>query len=135
MNEDLYRYFIGRSDQSVNESVMIRRVDQQLRVTRHMIDQAALDPVKEASPKLFHYMTRYLSMMMLISSIFLLLSGTDENLQKKKELWKYLHDKDSRLYRRMKYRSLSAISNFPGYQGRKLTIRLYKLSQKIYKFN
>lgn len=135
MNLDLYRYFIGRSDQSVNEAVMIRRVDQQVRVTRHMIDKVDLDPVKEQNPKLFHYMTRYLSMMMLISSIFLLLSGTDESLEKKRELWAYLKEKDPKLYRRMKYRSLSAISNFPGYQGRKLTIRLYKLSQKIYKFN
>ena len=31
MDVDLYRYFIGRADQSVNESVMIGRVDQQLR--------------------------------------------------------------------------------------------------------
>lgn len=135
MNEDLYRYFIGRSDQSVNEAVMIKRVDQQLRVTRHMIDNVALDEVKQENPKLYHYMTRYLSMMMLISSVFLMLSGTAENLEKKKELWRYLKEKDSKLYRRMKYRSVSAVSNLPGYQGRKLTIRLYKLSQKIYKFN
>ena len=33
---DLYRYFIGRADQSVNESVMMGRVDQQLRVNYHM---------------------------------------------------------------------------------------------------
>ena len=27
MDLDLYRYFIGRADQSVNESVMVKRVD------------------------------------------------------------------------------------------------------------
>ena len=37
MDVDLYRYFIGRADQSVNESVMIGRVDQQVRVTELMI--------------------------------------------------------------------------------------------------
>ena len=37
MNLDFYRYFIGRADQSVNEQVMVKRVDQQLRVTRIMI--------------------------------------------------------------------------------------------------
>ena len=37
MDLDLYRYFIGRADQSVNENVMVKRVDQQLRVTKHMI--------------------------------------------------------------------------------------------------
>ena len=50
MNLDLYRYFIGRSDQSVNESVMVKRVDQQLRVTKHMIDCQDLD----TSPAVFH---------------------------------------------------------------------------------
>ena len=30
INVDFYRYFIGREDQSVNEQVMIRRIDQQL---------------------------------------------------------------------------------------------------------
>ena len=43
MDLDLYRYFIGRADQSVNESIMVKRVDQQLRVTRHMIDCQDLD--------------------------------------------------------------------------------------------
>ena len=36
MDLDLYRYFIGRQDQSVNEKAMVQRVDQQIRVTRLM---------------------------------------------------------------------------------------------------
>ena len=35
----------------------------------------------------------------------------------------------------MKYRSFSIVSNFPGYQGRKLSVSLYRLARKIYKFN
>ena len=38
LNIPFYRYFIGRADQSVNEQVMIRRVDQQIRVTKTMIN-------------------------------------------------------------------------------------------------
>ena len=38
MDVNFYRYFIGRNDQSVNEEVMIRRIDQQLLVNRLMID-------------------------------------------------------------------------------------------------
>ena len=37
LNVDFYRYFIGREDQSVNEKVMISRIDQQLFVTKSMI--------------------------------------------------------------------------------------------------
>ena len=63
MDLDLYRYFIGRANQSVNESVMVKRVDQQLRVTRHMIDCQDLDALK-GEKKLRAYMLHYLSMMM-----------------------------------------------------------------------
>ena len=87
MNEDLYRYFIGRDDQSVNEQVMIKRVDQQLRVTRIMLDFYSYDTLRSFEPKLGTYMLRYLSMMMMISSIFLIMSEEPENLEKKDKLW------------------------------------------------
>ena len=74
---DMYRYFIGREDQSVNENVMMGRIDQQLRVTREMIDAVRLpDDVPEK--RLERYMENYLSMMMCICSIFLRMIGTDE---------------------------------------------------------
>lgn len=38
MDEDLYHYFIGREDQSVQENVMIRRIDQALLVNRMLGD-------------------------------------------------------------------------------------------------
>ena len=38
LDVDFYRYFIGRDDQSVNERNMIARVDQQIFVTKEMID-------------------------------------------------------------------------------------------------
>ena len=38
LNVNFYRYYIGRADQSVNETVMIGRMDQQLRVNNLMID-------------------------------------------------------------------------------------------------
>lgn len=39
MNVDFYRYFIGREDQSVNEKVMIGRIDQQIKVNKLMIEE------------------------------------------------------------------------------------------------
>lgn len=38
LDVNFYRYFIGRADQSVNEAVMIRRIDQQIRVNKMMVD-------------------------------------------------------------------------------------------------
>ena len=56
MDLDLYRYFIGRADQSVNESVMAGRIDQQVRVTRHMIEAHDVLALKAVQPKLGRYM-------------------------------------------------------------------------------
>ena len=135
LDVDLYRYFIGRADQSVNEKVMVTRVDQQLRVTYQMIDSHNLRKVAAEHKKLARYMFNYLAMMMAISSIFLTIANTPEALGKKTQLWEYLRTVDAGIYHKMKYRAVSAFTNFPGYQGRKLSVRLYRLVRKIYKFN
>ncbi len=38
IDADLYRYYIGRDDQSVNESNMIKRIDQQIFVNKEMLE-------------------------------------------------------------------------------------------------
>lgn len=135
LDVDLYRYFIGRADQSVNETVMVGRVDQQLRVTYQMIDSHDLRVLTAEQPKLGRYMFNYLAMMMAISSIFLTIADTPECLGKKTQLWEYLRTVDTGIYHKMKYRAVSAFTNFPGYQGRRLSVGLYRLARKIYKFN
>ena len=135
LDVDLYRYFIGRADQSVNEKVMVTRVDQQLRVNYHMIDSHNLREVSAKYPKLGRYMFSYLAMMMSISSTFLTIDGSPEALGKKTQLWEYMRGVDSGLYHKMKYRAVSALTNLPGYQGRRLSVGLYRLARKIYKFN
>ena len=135
MDLDFYRYFIGRADQSVNEQVMVKRVDQQVRVTKLMIEAHDLRKVAAQHRRLSRYMFNYLAMMMTISSIFLLIDGSPAALGKKTELWEYMRTVDPAIYHKMKYRAISAVSNFPGYQGRKLSVSLYRLARRIYKFN
>ncbi|MBQ2014923.1 MAG: glycosyltransferase, partial [Peptococcaceae bacterium] len=75
LDVDFYHYFIGRDDQSVNEKVMIKRIDQQLRVNKLMIDYYDLsDKNMVTSKKLRQYMYNYLEIMMCVSSIMLILS-------------------------------------------------------------
>ena len=57
LDVDFYRYFIGRDDQSVNEEVMIRRIDQQIKVNKMMID--AYDLWKIPNKKQRKYMFNY----------------------------------------------------------------------------
>ena len=46
LDVDFYHYFIGREDQSVHEEVMIRRIDQALKVNRLMITGVDLTKVE-----------------------------------------------------------------------------------------
>lgn len=78
LNTDLYHYFIGREDQSVNEEILKQRIDQQIFVTKIVAGCVDLEEVKEKYPKLARYMTRNVSIMMAISSIHLLLIGSED---------------------------------------------------------
>ncbi len=133
MDVNLYHYFIGREDQSVNESIMISRIDQQLKVNRIMADCCDLSKVQPG--KLRRYMFNYLEIITTISSVLAIKSGTEENLQKKKELWEYLKKKDFALWLRLRAGFLGQGVNLPGKVGNKLTIAAYKLTQKFYGFN
>ena len=135
MDLDLYRYFIGRADQSVNESVMAGRIDQQVRVTEIMIDAHDVLAIKEIQPRLGRYLLNYLSMMLTISSVFSVIANTEQSLKLRGDMWNYLKNKDHALYRRCRYRATNLGTNIAGYQGRKLSVKLYRLARKIYKFN
>lgn len=130
---DLYRYYIGREDQSVNEKVMIGRVDQQIFVTKSMIDM--YDMRKITNKKLRHYMTNYLAIMMTVSSILLIRSKKPENLEKKKELWDYLKKHDYRTYWKIRYGILGQTMNLPGRPGRKISSLAYIVARRIVGFN
>ncbi len=133
MNVDLYRYFIGRVDQSVNEKNMIKRIDQQLYVTRTMIDMYSMRKI--SSRKLRNYMINYLAIMMTVSSIILIRSKTEENLEKKKALWKYLKEVDYRVYWKIRYSILGQTMNLPGNSGRKVSVLAYEVARRIIGFN
>ena len=133
MDVNLYRYFIGRADQSVNEQVMIRRIDQQLKITKIMIESHDLMQIK--SKKLQNYMVKYLSMMMTVSTVFLIKEGSDESLAKKEELWEYLKNYDKHLYKKIRSQILGRSMNLPGKFGRKIIEMGYNITRKIYGFN
>ena len=135
-NVDFYRYYIGRADQSVNESVMISRIDQQLKVNYLMIDEYKLSsPFQVQNRKLRHYMRNYLEIIMVVSSIMLIRSGTEENLEKKYKLWNYLRAKDPRTYYYLKWSVLGRSMNLPGRSGRKISEMAYTLARRFVGFN
>ena len=133
VNTNFYRYFIGREDQSVNEKVMIKRLDQQIFVTKTMIDMYQLKDI--GSKKLRQYMLNYLAIMMTVSSILCIRSKKKENFEKKKELWAYLKKKDYRTYMKIRYGILGQTMNLPGRSGRRVSSLAYTVARRLIGFN
>jgi len=136
LDVNFYRYYIGRADQSVNEDVMIGRIDQQIKVNKLMIDYMVEKKSQIIqNKKLYRYMLSYLDIITTISSILLIRSEIKENLDKKKELWNYLKKKDWFLYRKLRYGLLGRCMNLPGKGGRKISVEGYKICRRFYNFN
>lgn len=134
MDIDLYHYYLGREDQSVNEKVLMKRIDQQIRVTEMVARCVDLNEVKKKYPKLAAYMMRNISIMLSISSIHLLLIATAEAQRKRKEMWEQIREFDTGLYYRLRYSTLSGLTYLPGKIGGRLTVGGYRFARKIYQF-
>lgn len=136
LDVNFYRYFIGREDQSVNESVMISRIDQQIKVNKMMIDYLVDNKAAIVKNKrLYQYMRNYLEIIMTVSSVLCIRSETDENIEKKKKLWEYMKARDKKLYMYLRHGVMGGAMNLPGRGGRKVSVESYRLCQKIFKFN
>ncbi len=136
LDVNFYRYYIGRDDQSVNEEIMISRIDQQLRVNYLMIDYLVDNKQKaQKDKKRYKYMRNYLEIITTISSILLIKKNTDDSLQEKRKLWKYIKGRDRHLWAYLRGGLPGNAMNLPGKGGRKVSVECYKIAQKIFKFN
>ncbi|WP_317643750.1 glycosyltransferase family 2 protein [Bombiscardovia apis] len=130
---DLYRYYTGRSGQSVETAVMISRVDQ-LQLVNALMVQAT--PEKGSVPEgLYRYMIHYLSINCTVTSVFLILSKQAENYRAKEQLWRNMEANRPHIARDVERTLLCKLINMPGQPGR-LAVRLgYKLAEAAVGFN
>ena len=135
---NFYYYFIGRDDQSVNQEVMIRRLDQQARVNRIMIDYFS-DSLRsgriEKKSRLFKYMYNYLEIITTITSVMAICSGEKDKMDIMDEVWNYLRDKDAQLYRKIRSGVFGIALHLPGKGGKAVVKACYKVAQGIFGFN
>ncbi len=130
---DLYHYFIGRDDQSVNEKRLIERIDQQLLVSNTMFGMHELDRVKDA--KLRRYMSQYLVIMAVICSALFVKIGTPDALQKKKLFWERIQSRYAGQYKYMKKQLLTKIVSKNGAFFTVVIRYGYALARALFQFN
>lgn len=132
--ENLYHYFVGREDQSINEQVLMKRIDQHIRITRIIIDAHCLQEIKITDKRLAKYMSDFTLIMVVICSIYLIKLGDKESLQKKRELWEYLKNKDIKLYKYCR-RHFTGVTATNTKVGMAFCKGVYKIARKSIKFN
>ena len=130
---DMYRYYIGRADQSVNEAVMIGRIDQQIAVNKQMIDEVHPDDL--SSEGLTRYMAKYLGMICMVTSSLLIKEGSSESIVKRDELWEYFKEENPEMYEIVNKDILSKTMQFKSAIGKKIVRTGYAIARKVYGFN
>ncbi len=128
-----YHYIIGREGQSVEIEVVKKHIDEQIMATRLAIDDIDYAPLYEREPNCAMLMTGYVSCMMSVSTLHLFMINTPDSLQKNKELWAYLAEKNPTLYRNVK-KSWAGRANRKTRVGRFMARIGHTIGKTIYKF-
>ncbi len=133
---DFYRYYIGRSDQSVSQNNMFARYEQQIRVMKILTDLYSYDYIKGLSKGLRKYMFHALSVIMTVT-IYFICGGKDNVKARKaayKELWTHIKNRDGKMYRKLKYRSYPLVSVILPWRLRRfVNIKVYnRFRKKLY---
>ena len=130
---DLYRYWIGRPDQSVQEAAMKKRYAQQVLVSERCF--VACDLGQVTDKKLKRYLKHEVFMLLGIAICFARLNKSDEADARLDEMWRvcYAHDKKwARHFRRF---SPLALISVRGKGGKAFTNFIFRLANKVVRFN
>ena len=133
MNADLYRYWIGRPDQSVQQNVMSKRYHHQILVTERCFTAFHLDDVKQ--PQLKQYMKHELFMMFGISILFTRLNKSAETDAALETMWENCRRFDKKWANHFRKHSPLYFICLPGKFGQKFSGGVYRIANKIVRFN
>ena len=133
MNADLYRYALGRPDQSVQRTVMMKRYHHQILVTERCFTSCHLDDIQE--PRLKRYMRHELFVMFGIAILFTRLNRTVETDAALERMWETCMAFDPKWGGYFRNRSPLRFICLPGRFGQNVSGLVYKLANKVVRFN
>lgn len=102
LDVDLYRYYIGRSDQSVNVENVVKRYDQQINITRLMLKAYSYNEIESMCKPLRSLMYHCLHVMLMNTYFFTTAKDDPVRRERFALMWQELKSNDPRLYRRLK---------------------------------
>lgn len=130
LDVNLYHYFIGRSDQSVTMSNIVKRYKQQLKVMEHMLDAHSYADIMKMDKGFRRYMFHNLNVIMINTLMFTLGERSSARKKDMKDLWQRLKKKDIKLYRKLRFRGYPALIYLFGPFKGKVLVLGYKYYRK-----
>lgn len=107
---DLYQYFIGRRDQSVNIKNLTQRYDQQIRVMKCIYDSYSYDQLMAMDSGLKKYMLHTIGAISMNTMMFCCSGGDDTQRRKAyRDYWDHTIQKDPKLSRYIRTRGLPVL--------------------------
>ncbi len=134
MNLNFYQYFIGRADQSVQVSQLVKRSDDQRRVTVLACNAYDLDEIE--NKKLRNLMLRELSFLVCIGCVFTRLAYTDEAEKQAQDMMDEIKKGNPKLYKELTTKpSLAYFSSRKGKVMRGAINKGFKVANKLVGFD
>ncbi len=127
VNVDLYRYYIGRSDQSVALENMTKRYSDQITCMTRMLLSYTYAELKAMCRGLRKLMYHILHVILLNTYFFTTAADDEERRRKLAGMWNSLKQKDKKLYRRIRRMPAIAFLNSLSWRLKgKFTLASYK---------
>ncbi len=133
MNIDLYRYWIGRPDQSVQQGTMMKRYTHHLLVTESCFKACHLDDIKEPMQK--KYLEHELFMLFAIAVLYTRMNKTKEADEDLKNMWQRCFEYDEKWGKHFRYRTPLIFINLPGKFGQHFCSFINWLANHVVRFN
>ena len=133
MNVDLYRYWIGRPDQSVQKEIMMKRYTHQLLVTEMCFSSCHLDHISQ--PKLKKYLHHELFIMFGISVLYARLHRSEQVDAVLEGMWEKCRQFDPKWANHFRNHTALWLVCLPGKVGQTIARIAYGICNKIVRFN
>ena len=133
MDVDLYQYWIGRPDQSIQQNVMMQRYTHQLLVTKMCFTACHLDEI--ADKRLHKYLRHELYMMFAISILYARLHKSYEADAVLENLFAQCREYDTKWADYFRYKTTLRLICIPGRTGQNFACFVYWFANRIVRFN
>ena len=133
MNADLYLYTIGREGQSVQDDIIRKRYDHQIRSSQACFTTCHLDDIPEPQKK--KYFKHALFMLLAFAIVFARLNNTEKADQDLEAMWDACYDYDPAWANHFRNRTALWFLCIPGPFGRWMVRTIHGIARKVVRFN